>query len=83
VFRAISTPSATRDGRVKDKAIGVRDVGRIVKDLEGDAYSAHSLRVGMAQDLRRANFELPAIMQAGGWVENSRDDRPLHAQGGR
>jgi hypothetical protein len=52
---------------VRDKAIGVRDVTRIVKALAGEDFSSHSLRVGMAQDLRRGNFELPAIMQAGGW----------------
>jgi integrase len=67
LFRALSKASKDRDGRVKEAAIGVRDVGRIVKRLAGEAYSAHSLRVGMAQDLAAENFELPAIMQAGGW----------------
>ena len=29
--------------------------------------SAHSTRVGAAQDLVAAGFDLPAIQQAGGW----------------
>jgi site-specific recombinase XerD len=62
IFRAI-----TKGGKVKCKAIGERDVTRIVKALAGDAYSAHSLRVGMAQDLVEKNLSLPAVMQAGGW----------------
>jgi integrase len=66
LFRAIGKASKEKDGAVKDKAIGVRDVTRAVKRLAGDEYSAHSLRVGMAQDLAK-DFELPAIMQAGGW----------------
>jgi hypothetical protein len=48
LFRPIGKASKERDGAVKDKAIGVRDVTRAVKRLAGDEYSAHSLRVGMA-----------------------------------
>jgi Phage integrase family len=51
-----------------------RDVGRVLKGLakraklaSADDFSAHSLRVGMAQDLVKANFSLPAVMDAGGW----------------
>jgi integrase len=61
IFRSL------KNGKVADHAIGVRDVPRIVKRLAGEGYSSHSLRVGMAQDLREANFETAAIMQAGGW----------------
>ena len=39
----------------------------------GDGFSGHSTRVGMAQELARANIELPAIMQAGRWQS------PYHA----
>lgn len=62
--------SRTATGRPLD----TRDVRRIVKDLarragleDAENVSAHSMRVGMAQDLSEANFELPAIMQVGGW----------------
>jgi integrase len=68
LFRAIS--KARRDGtggHVKDEGIGVRDVSRAIKRLAGDEYSSHSMRVGMAKDLAAADYELPAIMQAGGW----------------
>lgn len=33
----------------------------------GEGYSGHSPRVGMAQDLVRAGFELPSLMTAGRW----------------
>lgn len=35
--------------------------------VEPDALSGHSARVGMAQDLVAAGFDLPAILQAGRW----------------
>ena len=49
------------------------NVSRIIKRLVAlsgqlpDGYSGHSLRVGATQDLTAAGFDLPAIMQAGGW----------------
>jgi site-specific recombinase XerD len=67
LFRAIGKASKDRDGAVRDKAIGVRDVTRAIKRLAGEDYSSHSMRVGMAKDLANDNHELPAIMQAGGW----------------
>jgi hypothetical protein len=47
-------------------------VGRILKALACRAriethFSAHSLRVGMAQDLVAANLEMASVMHAGGW----------------
>ena len=33
----------------------------------GDGFSAHSPRVGMAQDLMASGCELPGLMQAGRW----------------
>ena len=30
-------------------------------------YRGHSPRIGMAQDLAEENFEMPSLMQAGGW----------------
>ncbi len=53
-------------------SIGPESLRRIIKtraanaDIAG-AVSGHSLRVGSAVSLARANAELPAIMQAGRW----------------
>lgn len=41
--------------------------------LEG-RYGSHSMRIGMAQDLARANTSLPLLMQAGRW---KRADGPV------
>jgi integrase len=60
----------TKDGTVHP--IAPREVSRILKGLgkrarlEAD-FSAHSLRVGMAQDMVAENIEGAAIMQAAGW----------------
>lgn len=54
-------------GYLKPGALGVRDVGRIVKALAGKKYSAHSLRRGMAHDMVAIGLETGVIMQAGGW----------------
>jgi integrase len=72
------------------RPLDTRDVRRIVKDLarragldDAESVSAHSMRVGMAQDLSEANFELPAIMQSGGWKSSamvSRYTRHLDAR---
>jgi integrase len=72
LFRAIGKGHKGPDGKwvagpVKPKGIGSADVSRAVKRLAGPEYSAHSLRRGMAEDLAAANFEMPAIMAAGGW----------------
>lgn len=72
VFRSI-----TRGGMVTDRALSVRDVGRILKALGGRAkldpmlaarLSGHSLRVGMAIDLVAASVPSTAILQAAGWT---------------
>ena len=38
-----------------------------LKESEAKKVSGHSCRVGFAQDLVEAGFELPSIMQAGRW----------------
>jgi integrase/recombinase XerD len=65
--------SLTKAGNVKGRALNVREVSRVLKGLARRArlepsFSAHSLRVGMAQDLTAANVEGAAIMQAAGWT---------------
>jgi len=54
-------------GRIKGKGITRRDVTRIVKRLTDSRYSAHSLRRGMAQDLRNDGASVLQTMGAGGW----------------
>jgi site-specific recombinase XerD len=65
--------SVTKGGRVTGRPLSARDVSRVLKGLAQRAllkpnFSAHSLRVGMAQDLTAANVEGAAIMQAAGWT---------------
>lgn len=65
--------SLTKGGRVTGRPLSDRDVSRVLKGLAKRArlnhdFSAHSLRVGMAQDLTAANVEGAAIMQAAGWT---------------
>ncbi len=70
VFRSV-----TKGGQVTNRALSVRDVGRIILSLTARAklqgqsarFSSHSLRVGMAIDLVAASVESAAIMQAAGW----------------
>jgi hypothetical protein len=62
----------TKGGRPTGKPLTGRDIGRIVKALGTRArlapnFSAHSLRVGMTQDLVAANLGIGAVMLAGGW----------------
>jgi integrase len=59
--------SLGKGGRIKDTSISRKDVCRIVKDLAGSEYSAHSLRRGMAQDLRKDGKSVLQTMAAGGW----------------
>jgi site-specific recombinase XerC len=68
VFRSV-----TKAGRLKERALGVRDVSQVLRGLArrswlGAAFSSHSLRVGMAQDLLADNADLGSLMQAGGWT---------------
>ncbi|MFA4473734.1 tyrosine-type recombinase/integrase [Xanthomonas perforans] len=51
-----------------DAHLSVREADRIIKRAAGDQYSAHSARVGAAQDMTRAGMHLPAIMQQGRWA---------------
>lgn len=62
----------TKGGRLTGLPLVPSDVSRVVKALAKRAkietdFSSHSLRVGMAHDLVADNFELVAVMQAGGW----------------
>ncbi|MCF8869981.1 tyrosine-type recombinase/integrase [Xanthomonas campestris] len=51
-----------------DAHLSVREADRIIKRAAGDQFSAHSARVGAAQDMTRAGMDLPAIMQQGRWA---------------
>ena len=46
----------------------------------GDGFSAHSPRVGMAQDLSAAGAELPELMTAGRWESPTMPARYTQAQ---
>lgn len=63
-------------GRAINRALGPDTIKLIIKNaarvcglerVEADAFSAHSLRVGAAQDLLRNGHDTAAIMRAGGW----------------
>ena len=63
-------------GRAINRALGPDTIKLIIKNaarvcgierIEADAFSAHSLRVGAAQDLLRNGLDTAAIMRAGGW----------------
>jgi len=65
--------SLTKGGMPSGRLLHVRDVSRVLNGLDQrarlePAFSAHSLRVGMAQGLTAANVEGAAIMQAAGWT---------------
>ena len=47
--------------------LGTRDVSDIFRRRCGDGFSAHSTRVGAAQDAKAAGATTGAIQQAGGW----------------
>ena len=51
----------------KNERIGTRDVSEIFRRRCGDGFSAHSTRVGAAQDAKAAGASTGAIAQAGGW----------------
>jgi integrase len=51
----------------KGDRLSTRDVARIVARRAGDAYSAHSTRVGAAVDQRAAGIATGAVAQSGGW----------------
>jgi site-specific recombinase XerD len=65
-------PAPEPQGRPTPVRLTRQDVGRIIKGLAKRArlaadFSAHSLRVGMAQDMTEANISGALIMQAAGW----------------
>jgi site-specific recombinase XerD len=67
--------SLTKTGKATGRPLTTRDVRRLLKALavaarlgHGNAVSGHSLRVGMAQDLVAADFDIASVMQAGGWT---------------
>ena len=51
----------------KNDRIGTRGVSEIFRRRCGDRFSAHSTRVGAAQDAKAAGASTGAIQQAGGW----------------
>jgi site-specific recombinase XerD len=57
----------TRGGKLTGQALKRQDVGRIIKARAGEDFSAHSLRVGMAQDMVSDDIASAAVLQAGGW----------------
>ena len=84
-----------RHGRVGDRALNPAEVARIFKRVAGrlnldptrplSRISAHSTRIGAAQDLTAAGAALPEIMVAGGWKSPQMPahySRKLHAREG-
>jgi hypothetical protein len=80
-------------GRVRDRPLRAVDVHDVVRKLADRAAPAlerlgiapagvrgHSCRVGMAQDLVAAGFDLAAIMQAGRWQSSTMVARYTAAQ---
>lgn len=51
----------------KNTRLSTGDIAAIFARRCGDRYSAHSIRVGAAQDALAAGASTPAIQQAGGW----------------
>lgn len=51
----------------RNDRLGTRDVSEIFRRRCGDRFSAHSTRVGAAQDAKAAGASTGAIQQAGGW----------------
>ena len=63
-----------REPRLVDPIFGIGEkqvCNRIQKAAEGanllGRYRGHSPKIGMAHDLAEKNFEMPSLMQAGGW----------------
>jgi integrase/recombinase XerD len=62
--RAINRPLSADSVKLIIKH-SARECG--LEDVDAEAFSAHSLRVGAAQDLLRNGHDTAAIMRAGGW----------------
>jgi site-specific recombinase XerD len=75
VFVSLTKHGTIRRREGQAHAIDVRDIGRVLKLLGrrigNEKFSAHSLRVGMAQDLTAANVSTAAVMEAGNWSSPS------------
>ena len=63
--------------RPSGRSLGASSIRRIVKRVVqragfpksvADQFSGHSMRIGAAQDMMVAGFDILAIMQAGGWT---------------
>ncbi len=72
VLLAIRPQEAVIDPGASVFGLSARQISRRIKAATkmaglGDGFSAHSPRVGMAQDLSAAGAELPELMTAGRW----------------
>ncbi len=63
----------------KNDRLSTGDISAIIARRCGDRYSAHSTRVGAAQDALSAGAKTGAIQQAGGW----KSERMVLRYGGR
>ena len=71
-LRAIRPAELLLDATTPVFGLSPRQIGRRVKAATvaaglGEGFTAHSGRVGMAQDLAKSGVELPALMTAGRW----------------
>jgi hypothetical protein len=67
VFRRLSK-AGRPGGRLSPSAVpSILNGLAAMAGLDPSAFSGHSARVGMTQDLAASGAELPAIMQAGRW----------------
>ena len=78
ISRGIVFRSINKGGRVSERALSPRDIGRVLKAVAATgnlkhraSISGHSLRVGMCQDLVAADLDVASIMQSGGWKSPS------------
>ena len=82
---AIRPEEAMIDPNARVFNLSVSQIGRRIKAAAriaglGEGYSAHSPRVGMAQDLSADGAELPALMTAGRWSSPSMPAKYTEAQ---
>ena len=82
---AIRPEEAAIDSNARVFGLSASQIGRRIKAAAkvaglGEGYSAHSPRVGMAQDLSADGAELPALMTAGRWSSPSMPAKYTEAQ---
>ena len=75
-LQAIRPADELLDPRAKVFGLSPQQIGRRVKAAAqaaslGEAFTGHSGRVGMAQDLAKTGAELPALMNAGRWKSST------------